>query len=362
MAETLTIPQRYEDIDASWVTAALRRSWPEVAVSRVERGPVFGFKQNKFRIKVDYVAGGEGKPDSFIVKGNFPGENDPATGSAWAMANELRSFRDIVPLVAAPAGPRWHHIDVSDEASAIIMEDLTPQGATFFHAHHTLDLGQAMGFMDAFARMYASSWNSPMFGEGGAMGPGTLAHENRRMVNDVYFPTFFTAENWRSYVELPRGRALPRAFQDMGRAQQAWSRLWSLLPQTAMVVIHGDEHLGNLYVTASGQPGLIDWVARPEHWPIGLSYFLLCALDIADRRTWEKALLSHFLSRLRAYGVADAPSFEEAWFFYRCAAFYPVVTWLNNSAVWQPEAINTANVVRAATAALDHDSFGLLGL
>lgn len=362
MPDATTVPLRYADVDSGWVTAALHDRWPDVTVSRVERGPVFGYKQNKFRITVDYAAGGDGKPRSFSVKGNFPGENDPSTGSAWAMANELRSFRDVAPLVAAPAGPQWHHIDITQDASAILMEDLTPLGATFFHAFHTLSLGQAMAFVDAFARMHASAWNHAMFDEGGAMGPGSLAHENRRLVNDVYFPTFFAPDHWQSYVELPRGRAMPARFQDLDKAQDAWGRLWALLPQTAMTVIHGDEHLGNLYVTASGQPGLIDWVARPEHWPVGIAYFMLCALDIADRRTWERALLSHYLTRLKVYGAADVPSFEDAWFFYRCAAFYPVVTWLNNSGVWQPEAINTANAVRAATGALDHDSYGLLGL
>jgi hypothetical protein len=137
--------------------------------------------------------------------------------------------------------------------------------------------------------------------------------------------------------------------------------MWSLLGQAAMVLIHGDEHLGNLYVTSDGNPGVIDWVARPEHWPIGIAYFLLCALDIADRRKWERALLSHYVTRLVSHGARDVPSFEDAWFLYRCASFYPVVTWLKNSAVWQPEAINTANAVRAATAALDHDALGLLG-
>lgn len=362
MSESHRVPLTYAQVDARWVTSALRDAWPDVTVSRVERGPVFGYKQNKFRISVDYAEGGEGRPRTFIVKGNFPGENDPSTGSAWAMANELRSIRDVAPLVAAPAGPLWHHIAVTEEASAIIMEDLTLSGATFFHAFHTLNLGQAMAFMDAFARMHASAWDSPIFAPGGAMGPGTLAHENRRLVNDVYFPTFFTPQNWQSYVELPRGRALPARFQNLDRAKEAWDRMWALMPQSAMVVIHGDEHLGNLYVTRSGEPGLIDWVARPEHWPIGLSYFLLCALDIADRRSWERALLSHYLTRLHHHGAQAVPSFEEAWFFYRCAAFYPVVTWLNNSAIWQPEAINTANAVRAATAALDHDAYGLLGL
>ncbi|NWK97882.1 hypothetical protein DM806_19920 [Sphingobium lactosutens] len=362
MSEGMNVPLRYQDVNARWMTEALRGTWPDVEVTQVRHGPIFGYKRNKFRIEVDYAAGGNDRPRTFIVKGNFPGENDPSTGSAWAMANELRSIRDIAPLVAAPEGPHWHHISVEEEASAIVMEDLAPSGATFFHAFHTLDLGQAMAFMDAFAKMHASSWNSPMFAEGGVMGPGTLAWENRRLVNDVYFPTFFQQENWQSYVDLPRGRALPNAFQDLDKARQAWTNLWALLPQTAMVVVHGDEHLGNLYVTASGKPGLIDWVARPEHWPIGISYFMLCTIDVADRRKWERALLSHYLTRLAAHGAQDVPSFEEAWFIYRCATFYPVVTWLNNSGIWQPEAINTANAVRAATAALDHDAFALLGV
>lgn len=356
------IPLRYEDVTSTWLTETLQQKWPGIRITGLRRGPIFGYKKNKFRVETEYSHGAETGTRSFIVKGNFPGENDPATGSAWAMANELHSLRDLVPMVAAPAGPEWYHIDISEAASIIVMKDLAPEGAIFFDAYRTLDLGQAMAFMDAFARMHASRWNSPDFAPGGSMGPGSFAGENRRMVNELYFPTFFTADNWQAYVERPRGRALPRAFQDLARAEAAWQRMWSLLRQSAMTVIHGDEHLGNLYVTADGTPGVIDWVARPEHWPIGIAYFLLCSLDIADRRRWERALLSHYVTRLAAHGAKDVPALEDAWFSYRCASFYPVVTWLNNSAVWQPEAVNTANAARAATAALDHGVFELLGV
>lgn len=352
--------QRYEDVTRDWVEQALSRDFPGARITAVRRGPIFGFKRNKFRIEVD----GEGAalPASFIVKGNFPGEDDPQTGSAWAMANELRSLRDLVPMVAAPAMPRWHHINVTDAASDIVMEDLAPSGATFFDAYRPLNLGQAMAFVDAFARMYASRWDSPAFGPGGEMGPGTFAGENRALVNEHYFPGFFRPESWQSYVDLPRGRALPRAFHDLDRAKATWDALWSVLRGAPLVMIHGDEHLGNLYVAADGTPGVIDWVARPEHWPIGLTYFLLCSLDVIDRRRWDRALIEHFVGRLKAHGVAHPPSVEEAWFLYRCATFYPVVTWLNNSGIWQPEAINTVNAVRAAFAAVDHDAMGLLGV
>jgi hypothetical protein len=355
-------PLSFSDVTADWLTLALREAFADVTVVAVRRGPVFGYKQNKFRVDVAYADGRSAPAKSFIVKGNFPAENDPSTGSAWAMANELRSIRDVAPLVAAPAMPQAHYISVSETLSAIVMEDLTPTGAVFFDAFHTLDLGQALAFMDAFARMHASSWNSEAFGPGGSMGPGSFAGENRRLVNDVYFPTFFKAETWQQYVALPRGRALPNMFQDLARAEQAWHRMWAVLGQSDMVVIHGDEHLGNLFVTADGRPGVIDWVARPEHWPIGIAYFMLCALDVVDRRRWDRALLSHYVTRLKVHGAREVPSMEDAWFLYRCASFYPVVTWLNNSGVWQPEAVNTANAVRAAFAAVEYDAFGLLGV
>ena len=362
MASIVPVPLTYEAVTARWLSDALQEAWPDVRVTDLRRGAVFGYKQNKFRVAVDYADGQRGRPDRFVVKGNFPGQDDPATGSAWAMASELRSLRDVVPLVAAPQGPTWRYIGVGEQASAIVMDDMGGGGAIFFDTFRTLDLGQAMAFIDAFARMHASTWNSPMFEAGGAMGPGTLAAENRHMVNQVYFPTFFDTANWEAFVALPRGRVLPRSFQDMARARAAWEALWKLLAQSAMVVIHGDEHLGNLYVDAQGRPGVIDWVARPEHWPIGISYFLLCALDVADRRVWERPLLAHYLTRLSAYGVRDVPSMEGAWFFYRCATIFPMITWLNNSAVWQPEAVNTANVTRAVVAALDHEALRLLGV
>ena len=362
MTNAAAVPVTYEDVTAQWLSDALQDSWPGVRIADLRRGAPFGYKQNKFRVAVDYADGHAGRPHRFIVKGNFPGQNDPATGSAWAMASELRSLRDVVPLVAAPQGPTWRYIGVGEEASAIVMDDIGDSGAVFFDAFRTLDLGQAMAFIDVFARMHASTWNSPMFKEGGAMGPGTLAAENRHMVNNVYFPTFFDRANWEGFVALPRGRVLPRSFQEMARSQAAWEALWTLLGQSAMVVIHGDEHLGNLYVDDVGRPGVIDWVARPEHWPIGISYFLICALDVADRRVWEKPLLAHYLTRLTTYGVQDAPLMEDAWFLYRCATLFPLITWLNNSAVWQPEAVNTANVTRAAVAALDHDVLRLLGV
>jgi hypothetical protein len=116
-----------------------------------------------------------------------------------------------------------------------------------------------------------------------------------------------------------------------------------------------------LFVEPDGTPGLYDFLARGEAWPLSLARFLIPTLDILDRRAWERPLLSGYLRDLRQFGVA-APDFEEAWLAYCAASICPLMVWLNNSSAWQPEATNTANAARAATAVLDHDAFGLLGL
>jgi len=127
------------------------------------------------------------------------------------------------------------------------------------------------------------------------------------------------------------------------------------------VVVHGDEHLGNLFVEPDGRPGFYDLLARGEAWPLGIARFLVPTLDVLDRRAWERSLLAGYLRDLERFG-APVPAFEEAWLAYRCATICPLMVWLNNSSAWQPEATNTANAARASAAVLDHDAFALLGL
>ncbi|MDT4861413.1 hypothetical protein FQZ97_960190 [compost metagenome] len=94
---------------------------------------------------------------------------------------------------------------------------------------------------------------------------------------------------------------------------------------------------------------------------IGFTYFLLSTLDVLDRRAWELPLLQRYLARLTECG-AQAPSFDDAWHQYRCTSLFPLLTWVNNSAKWQPEAVNTRNAMRAAWAVVDHDALNLLGV
>ena len=127
-------------------------------------------------------------------------------------------------------------------------------------------------------------------------------------------------------------------------------------------LLHGDFHLGNLYFDADGTPGVLDWQStRRGPWAHDFTYFLVSALDMAERREWEKPLLRHYLQQLALHRV-QPPTFDAAWDCYITQIVYGLYYWLVNPVEFQAELNNCAVAPRFALAALDHDTFGRLAV
>jgi hypothetical protein len=355
-------PRRLEDATVGWFNRALGSVYAGVEIADVRVDGCMGHKQNKARVHLRYGSQSPGHqlPATMVIKGNFPGAASEGTGAEFAMTAEAISYRDIVPLLGSPNTPHCHYIDVGGDAVVILMDDLSPRGVKFLDAFSPLSYGQAAAFIEAQAKIHASCWNSDLFKPGAQLGPSTAAGQNASRVFEGYYPSLMNAASWGTYAALPRGRATSHIFHDVERVSRGWQGMRDVMRSCAQVIIHGDEHLGNLYLEKNGTPGFIDWFARPDRWVTGIAYFLVTTLDIADRKNWERPLLAHYISCLNRFG-SDAPAFDHAWFAYRCANLYPLVVWLNNNAAWQPEAVNTVCAARAGAACLDHDVFALLG-
>jgi aminoglycoside phosphotransferase (APT) family kinase protein len=106
----------------------------------------------------------------------------------------------------------------------------------------------------------------------------------------------------------------------------------SRLPQT---VLHGDTHIGNTYLLPDGRGGLLDWQLFVSGYCLhDVSYLIATSLEIEQRRLNERELLTYYLERLRAHGVADAPDFDTAFTEYRRAAVWNVyIGWLTTPVV-----------------------------
>jgi aminoglycoside phosphotransferase (APT) family kinase protein len=125
-------------------------------------------------------------------------------------------------------------------------------------------------------------------------------------------------------------------------------------------VLHGDAHVGNVFLDSQLRPSLLDWqCVRRGHWSIDIGYHIASALETSDREKNERDLLVHYLEQLRANGV-DAPRWDEAWDEYRKGIVFGLYMWAVTLLV-DPE-ITTTLLQRLGAAAAMHDSFGAVGV
>lgn len=358
----MPIPSCLADLTPAWFSHALAARFPGVHVSEARTDGFMGYKPNKARFQLSYRVAA-GAPPSVVVKGGFKKPDDgQASGLDIGVELELLAYQELVPHLNVRT-PDCFFVTFDPERyeGIMVLQDLLPEGAVFLSKVQNLDYAQAAAFLEAQAKFHAPWLNSPAFTEPGPLGPGSNLDQRTIRLHEGYLDRLVRPEYWDKFLALPRGATLPAALRDAGRIAAAQAKMNALHRGAAPTIVHGDEHLGNLYLDAQGRPGFIDWCARREPWVLGFTYFLLSTVDALHRREWERPLLALYLDRLARFG-ASPPGFEEAWFLYRCTTIFPMLTWLNNSAVWQPEPVNTRNTARAALAVIDHDALRLLGV
>jgi aminoglycoside phosphotransferase (APT) family kinase protein len=201
--------------------------------------------------------------------------------------------------------------------------------------------------------LHGQSWNSAGVqadGVGLVMGTGT----------DVIWQDWFA--ELPGYFAAPRGYAAALSLHDPDRLRAAATTYRGLVQQQPRCLLHADAHIGNAYVERDGTVGFVDWqTTAVGHWAHDVNYFLVSALDFADRRAYEADLLEHYLKALASHDV-DAPTSDEAQEQYRRSTVYGFLCWLCNPDIWQPAQVNAATFARFATAMLDHDTYAALGV
>ncbi|WP_340317394.1 aminoglycoside phosphotransferase/choline kinase family protein [Rhizorhabdus argentea] len=360
---SMDIPRMLEDVNKEWLNEALTTRFPGMKIASAKVTDFLGHKQNKTRVHLEYE--GNASPDypkTVFVKGSFRDGpiGDEILGMDTGNALEIPMYDEVLPDLDVKRPDCFYvHWDPNAWEGVLILEDLESKGVTFLKDRHYLDYGQAAAFIDSMARFHGQWLSSPEFTEGGRFGPSSPIADRSVMVNREYLDHLVKPHRWDESIAYPRGAALPLRLRNADRMSVAYEQYKSITSSVSRTIIHGDSHLGNLHMYPDGTAGWHDWCSRIEPWVNEFALFVVVNLDSLHRREWEKPLLARYLKVLGQR--AEAPSFEEAWFFYRCAAIFPFLIWLGNG-LWQPEEINTQNTVRAANAMLDHDTFGLLGL
>ncbi|MEM5451065.1 phosphotransferase [Paraburkholderia guartelaensis] len=357
------LPLHVEEITTSWLTSALARGHAGVTVESLAVSDVMYGTATKVRVHPGYNARGRelGLPESLIVKGGFVPEYRNL--NAYIYEYEARFFKEVHPHMHANVPACFYaETDARSGQSIVILEDLRSRNVEFCRVQKPLTFAQAAANLDAQARWHAQFWQSPELDSGGEL--TWLAPQDPLPDGEsgTYHWGQLKPDVFASYTQLPRGAAVPKRFHDRDWMERALLDLRAFDRIGPMTLLHGDVHLGNLYFDRDGTPGFLDWQSyRRGPWAHDVTYFLISALDIADRPRWERALLEHYLERLAFYGVKEPPSFETALEAYRRHIVYGLFFWLVNPVEWQVEVNNCAVAPRFAMAALDHEIHDLIG-
>ena len=349
----IALPREVSEITAHWMTEAFRSQGRDIAVSRIELEDHIAGASSKVRVRLETANADD--PKRVIVKGGFEKHSREMKGMHWA---EARAYRDLIPRVPASAPRSWYAEVDAEGQGIVVMEDLTLRDVRFLSLQTPIGFDTACRFLESLAALHASMWGAPDLVDGALFGDVAMPMVGRF---EAYIERLTEPANFAAYAERPRGAAIPVALHDRERMKAG---LWALRDSYAgqtRTIVHGDTHLGNLYLDADGNPGFLDWVIRRAPWQNEINYFITAALDLPDRRRWEGALLEHYLAALRGHGI-DAPDFDTAWLLYRREVVWGFFIWFLNSWDFQTESRNTAAATRFAMAMIDHDTYGLLGV
>lgn len=349
------LPVTVDAITPEWLTAALRTRTPGVTVRGCEVVDTIFTTCSKIRLRLDRDAAAiaAGIPELIIVKGGF---EDHGRHLDHMHLREVRGYRDVYPEIPLPH-PACYFADFDAERrqGIVIMEDLVARGVEFCHATRPQSHEQVARRLEALAGFHAAAWASPDLAPGGKWGDLVDFFD----VLQGFFDETTAPDNWQRCIAAPRGAATSVRFHDRAWVIESWAKVIRFGKQLPYCLLHGDMHLGNLYIDRDGTPGFLDTLASRGPAMLEVSYHISASIDVADLPQWEGPLVRHYLDALARHGV-QPPDFDEAMRQYAIFLIYGLFIWLTTESHYQPEAVNTANAARVSASMLHHRAIDLL--
>lgn len=341
-----SIPTSIEQIDRAWFASTLESDIRCTRIVKVIHGTAT-------KVKVEIVYSDDRVQTVWVKTGLEP--HSKSIGNDRVYAGETFFYRNLSGRYETRT-PHCLFADTDEHGnSAIVMEDLEQQDVCFADAAVPGSPDLIARGLEAIARYQAASWMQPALYEDEYLRSGG-AYDTADVLawlwNDVH---------WQDYSRRPRFQALATQLRDwqlLHRAHRTLRDHWRLREPWSLS--HGDAHYGQLYTLPTGEARLLDWqCCQLAHWAYDVSYFLISGLSVADRRVCERDLLSHYLGKLRDFGVADVPALDAAYQAFRAYAFHGM-GWCMCMVEMQPEEVCTAMTERFSSAVVELGTLDIL--
>lgn len=354
--EATDVPVIGRELTADWLTAVLCAGQPGAAVQTFASETASTGTSTRWKLNVTYNDAGRvaGLPENLFAKTTADFKQRLTLDLAGILAGEPGFFKHLRPELDIEA-PRGFHSAVDERSgrSISLLEDIvSTKGASFCTPATPIGRAQIEDLLRTMATWHARYWDDQDLERHRWLKPPRAHFANLDRLIGMSKRSQVGAR--RAATVLPD--ILPAQHDRLYRALERSLEIASAGPQT---FLHGDSHIGNTYITAAGRMGFTDWqVVLRGSWAYDFAYVVSSGLAVADRRAWERDLLTGYLERLAACG-APAPDFDTAWLAYRQQALYPYFIWLStigHSAIqpkYQPDEISLGIIERTSMTVLD---------
>jgi hypothetical protein len=343
------LPVIVEEVTPAWFTKILGR--PVETAELVT--PIHG-TASKLLYKLTYQDSSDAAtlPTHVCVKGGFNPELVKLHPSLnFVYRREAEFFYHIAPLVSSMRlPPVWYSgSDTATGQGIVVLDDLDAKGYDFGNPLSAWPVERVRAGVEELAVLHAKTFgvkadDYPWLKEGVSLREVILSLAIEPEWNKRFFD---------------EGRPVPEAMTDRRRMVRAFKTLWATTNPAHIVVAHGDAHIGNTFVTPAGEPGFLDWQGlHLNSFLHDVTYFVVGALTVEDRRAHEVELFEHYLATLQKVG---GPKFEKAelWDEYRKHHVHGFA-WALTAPMMQPQDRVNAMTAKHVAAMVDHKSLELL--
>ena len=304
------LPADPSDLTPAWLSEALGTEVTGVEVLH------HSFATNqRAHIGLAYATRGAGPASLFAKLAPLDEAHRAMVGATGMGLREVQFYADVAATSGLPV-PGCSYAAADDDRFVLLLEDLAARNCAFSDGDWGVSADAAAVALEDLARFHGRFHREA---ERDAVAPwshrGTAAPRSG---------SAGTAGLMRTVLDQ-NADALPPAYIAIGELyvdhHERCNELWHGGPQT---LVHGDLHIGNVYLDA-GRVGFIDWGLCRASTPLrDVSYFLTMSVAIEDRRAHGEALLRDYLDTLRASGGPDL-GFADAWEQHRVQAAYTVI-------------------------------------
>ncbi|KAF5018396.1 hypothetical protein F66182_9625 [Fusarium sp. NRRL 66182] len=351
------LPTTPEEITAEWLSEALGVAVEDFKITSVIDGTAS-------KLFLDLTLGHGVKteiPTKVVVKGGFNPAIRQAYPQMWATyRREAEFYYHVAPQTTMLLPKIWFAgTDTVNGQGVFIMSDVSSEATfgTMLEPWAPARVGEAL---KQLASLHARTLNSKeedypwLFGKDGSK----LENPIRNVVLALLEPA-----PWGARFDEKVRPPVDKELLDPDRIRRAFQALWKHADadQKYYSLIHGDDHIGNTFITNDGTPGFIDWQGL-QYGPsiLDLVYFLAGALTVENRRQHEGSLIETYLEALHKEGGPKLTK-EDIWDDYRRYSLQGFL-WAMTPQAMQPDEAVFAMAERYSATIMDHKTLELLGV